>query len=70
MLIKRVFRFLCMIVFFTIYNFRVTMIFLIGLYKSLKIDGNFKPKFNLTYYVLSGCYVICDIRSLKIGVKL
>lgn len=70
MSIIRIFRFLCMIVYFLLYNMKVTMILLIGLYKSLKIDGNFNSKINFTYLIMSGCYVMTSIKQLKIEVKL
>ncbi len=70
MLIKRVFRFICIIIFFLIYNFKLTMILLIGLYKSFKIDGKFGSKLHFTYLIMSGCYSMSSIKTLQIDVKL
>jgi len=69
MLISRILRFIAIIIYFLIFNTKVTMILLMGLFRSLKIDGKFRSKINFTYLIMSGCYVMSSIKTLQIKVK-
>lgn len=70
MLINRILRFIAIIIFFLIFNTKLTMILLMGLFRSFKIDGKLRSKLNFTYLILSGCYSMSSIKTLQIKVKI
>ena len=66
--IRRVFRFISILIYFTIFNSKMTTILILGLLKSIRMSGEFKSKINFTYLIMSGCYVMTNTKDLKLKV--
>jgi len=66
--IKRVFRFISMLIYFTIFNTKMTMVLILGFLKSMRMEGEFTSKINFTYLIMSGCYVMTNTKSLRLKV--